>query len=153
MLLDRCHPDRRVTATLALAAMLAVAGCKLVDQTSFGGAPRPPSPDALAAALASHGAAPLLVIRPRDQVPYQDALREAIAAAAARNGNVRFRLESAAPQHGTLLAQQSALEATSAVAQQVLSDMEQDGIAPDRVDLTARAVPDVQTPEIRLYQG
>ena len=142
----------RLRPALLLTA-LALANCRLVDQTSFGGAPRKPGPDELAAALASHGTAPLLVIRPDDGVPYGDALRLALAAAEARDGNVHFRVESVVPAQGDLNAQQAAMDANTASARQVLDDMGAAGINADRVTLGARTDAHVLRREIRLYQG
>jgi hypothetical protein len=140
----------RPAASLACLALLAA--CRLVDQTSFGGAPRPPAPNDLAAALASHGQAPLLVIRPADRVPYDQQLRDAILAAEAKNGATRFRLESVVPAGGDLQAQQTAMNETAAAASAVLDAMAQSGIPPDRVTLGTRTDPTVTRSEIRLYQ-
>ncbi len=124
-----------------------------MDQTTFGGKPLAPAPDELAAAMASEGRTPLLVIRPADGPAYADALRTAVATAEARDPDVRFRLESVVPAAGALAAQQQALNAASAEARAVMDAMGVAGISPERVTLAARTDPTVQRSEIRLYRA
>lgn len=141
------------SALIGLAGTIGLAGCALIDQTSFGGAPRAPAPAELAAALASHGTDPLLVIRPDDGLPYGDGLRQAIAAAEARDGTVKFRLQALVPAQGDAASQAAALQANAATARAVLDDMGQDGIDPERVTLTAGTDTHLIRREVRLYQG
>ena len=145
--------NRPSIAKTLLLPLLLLAGCHLVDQTTFGAAPRPPAPDALAAALRSNGTAPLLVILPDTGQLYLDALRQTVQAAEAANSDAHWRLQSAIPAVGDLAAQQAALDATAAYARQVLDDMGNAGIAPDRVTLSAITDPRLRQREIRLFQG
>jgi type IV pilus biogenesis protein CpaD/CtpE len=138
---------------LLVSTALALGGCRLVDQTSFGAAPRAPAPSELATALTADGAVPLLVMRPDDGVPYGDALRQAIQAAEVRDSNARFRLLSIVPAQGDLAAQQAALDANTAFAREMLVDMGAAGINSDRVTLLARTDAHVTRREIRLYRG
>ena len=136
-----------------LLPMLLLGGCHLVDQTTFGGTPHPPAPDTLAAALRSNGTAPLLVILPDAGQLYLDALRQTVQTAEAANSEAHWRLQSAIPAVGDLAAQQAALDATTAFARQVLDDMGNAGISPDRVTLSATTDPRLKQREIRLFQG
>lgn len=139
---------------LTVAALAAVlGGCRLVDQTTFGATPHPPPPDALASAFASGGRVPLLVIQPADEVPYTEALDQAVAAAEARNGSVVFTLVGVVPASGDEAAQTKAMDHNADAAHDVLDEMGQDGISPERVTLRARVEPNVTEAEIRLYEG
>jgi ABC-type sugar transport system substrate-binding protein len=144
---------RRLAGGFVVAMLAATAGCHLVDQSSFGGMPPAPAPDELEAALASDGGQPLLVILPGANVPYDAALRTALDAATARTGASHFRIESVVPQTGDLDAEQAALQSTTAAARGVLGAMAQDGVAPDRVTLSAHTGRDVREPQIRIYPG
>ncbi len=149
-------PPRRRSATSAAGVLLLpflLGGCHLLDQTSFGRGPQPPAADQLTQALASHGATPLLVIYPDDGVPFTDALNAAVGAAEARNGNVRFRVESVVPEHGSLIEQQTAIDQAGVTAQEMLSAMEDVGISPDRVTLGGRTEKGLLRREIRLYES
>jgi ABC-type sugar transport system substrate-binding protein len=134
------------------ASTLAFAGCRLIDQTSFGGAPQTPAPKELTAALVSQSGSPVFVVSPDDAVPYWDSLRQVVRAAEARDANVRFRVESVVPGQANLRAQQSALEANTAAARQFVDYMGAAGVNADRIRLEARTEAHLLRREIRLYQ-
>jgi hypothetical protein len=133
--------------------MLGLTSCAVVDQTTFGGKPQAPAPDELAAALAPGASAPLLAIRVGDGTDYTGALLNAVAVAEARDGSVRFRLESVVPAIGDLNAQQRALDNGAAQAREVMDVMATAGISPERITLGARAEPSLTRPELRLYRA
>ena len=85
-------------------------------------------------------------------MPYGDPLRQAIAAAEARKPDAHFRLAAVAPDQGDADAQNKALDGIATLARQVLDDMGQDGISPERVTLSSATAPNLPGREIRLYQ-
>ena len=151
---DTAKAFLRSTLRTGCAALCCAAtiSCTLVDQTSFGGAPRPPAPSEMARAFASGGQLPLLTVRPDDGVPYEDQLRQAIEAAETQHGSVQFRIEASVPAQGDADQQALALDAIQAASRAMLDQMGLDGITPDRVELSARADPQVQKRVIKLFQ-
>jgi ABC-type sugar transport system substrate-binding protein len=139
-------------AALSAALVAGLADCAVVDQTTFGGKPLAPAPDQLAAALAPEASVPLLVIRLGDGTDYTSALQIAVASAEARDGTVRFRLESVVPAGGDLSAQQQALDNGAAQAREVMDAMGAAGISPERITLAARTEASLSRPELRLYR-
>jgi hypothetical protein len=134
-----------------LPLLVVLSGCKLVDQESFGGAPRKPAPDALQAALGSDGAEPLAVIRPADNAPYDDVLSRAVAAETTRNPGARFLVVAETGPAPTLGKQQSALDSAAAAAEQVVDSMVADGVAAERISLSARTEPRLTATEIDVF--
>jgi hypothetical protein len=128
----------------ALLAGLAVAACKLVDQTTFA-----PSPDAKpAAAVAVPKSDPrvaLLTIGYDTPNPnYQDVLRYAVREAETRAPGVRYDVIAMLPAGGDVAeAQASAAEVMRAIMAQ--------GVAESRIQLGLRTQPAGLTREVRVY--
>jgi type IV pilus biogenesis protein CpaD/CtpE len=130
-------------ATLILAAGLALAGCKLIDQTTFA-----PSPEATPAKTESPQAdprTPLLTIgyAAPDQ-NYQDVLRYAVRAAETRAPGVQYDVIAMLPKG-----------ADEAVAQhraaEVMRDIMGQGVPASRIHLGLRTEQPGDAQEIRVY--
>ena len=98
------------------------------------------------------GDRPLFVIRfDRDDVPYQQALYNAVSRALERRPNASFDLVAVSPRSGT--AAQVALNSTAAKrhAEAVLRSLADMGLQPNRIKLSATATDDAQSNEVHIY--
>jgi hypothetical protein len=125
-------------------AGVALAGCKLVDQTTFAASPEeqpaavpaPPQADARTALLTVGYASP--------NPDYQDVLRYAVRAAETRAPGVQYDVIAMLPAGGdAAVAQRSAAE--------VMRDILAQGVPASRVHLGLRTEPAGQAREIRVY--
>jgi hypothetical protein len=125
-------------------AGIALAGCKLVDQTTFAPSPEA-SPTAPAAAPKSDPRVALLTIGYDTPNPnYQDVLRYAVREAETRAPGVRYDVIAMLPAGGDVAqAQGSAAEVMRAIMAQ--------GVAASRVQLGLRTEPAGLTREVRVY--
>ena len=137
---------------MSLALGCALAGCGLVDQTTFGARPVPPAPDQLTEALQSRGAIPLVTIRYDGAAfVYAEPLATAIDSAESRKPDVVFDVVTAVPAVGDPTTQVQAIEQGQGDAQQVMDWMADDGVTPDRIHLSARTDPTIRAREVRIY--
>lgn len=134
---------------LALLACLGLAGCKLIDQTTFAPAPeaKPVSPVAAAAGspVKTDPRTPLAVIDFTTADPaYRGPLSYAIRAAEARDRNVQFDVVAAT---------QSTDQATSAQLQAagVMRAIAADGVPVSRVHLGLQTDPALTANQVRVY--
>ncbi len=156
-------PDRRRRAAasrgvtlLALLGLLALAGCKLVDQTTFA-----PAPAAAPTAAASPRAtpvtkinvrAPLLTVGPDTPVSgYRPLLSFAVRTAERRDRNVRFDVTAVAPAHLAPARQTAETDAAEAQATQVMRAIVQAGVPPDRILLHVVLDPATTRHAVRVY--
>ena len=98
------------------------------------------------------GDRPLVVIRfDRDDVPYQQALYNAVSRALERRPNASFDLVAVSPRSGTPA--QVALNSTAAKrhAEAVLRSLADMGLPPNRIKLSATATEDAQSNEVHIY--
>jgi hypothetical protein len=130
-------------ATLVLLAGLALAGCKLVDQTTF--APSPEAPPATPAPPSADPRIPLLTIGYDTPNPnYQDVLRYAVRAAETRAPGVEYDVYAMLPAGGDAAqAQNSAVEVMRAILA--------DGVPPARVHLGLRTEAASAARQVRVY--
>ena len=136
-------------ATLALHGLLALAGCKLIDQRTFAPAPEPTVP---AAPRSTEARTPLISVRPGTKLAtYQPLLRSAVRAAQARDPAVRFDVVSVVPASGTLAEQVAAADAARASAAEVAQALVGAGVPESRVSLGARPDPTAHGTEVRVY--
>lgn len=147
----------RARAVPVVAALLLLAGCKLIDQTTFAPSPshnpvvaHQSAPSALPVARVD-SRTPLVVIDRNTPVSaYTSVLRAAVQAARARDPNVSFDVTIVVPAQenpGAALAQ-AGPQATDVMHAVALA-----GIPEDRVHLRASADPDLHASQIRLYVG
>ena len=136
-----------------LLALLCLGACHLIDQESFGAAPRPPAPDLLQAALQSNGAAPLVTLHPDRNPAYAAALDAAIEAARDKQGVTYFHVLAVAPPGPSLAATEAALRRASRQAEPVIDAMAEDGVAPERVSLKAATRAGIDGVRIEVFAG
>jgi hypothetical protein len=129
----------------------ALAGCKLVDQSTFAPKPVGPSPEQLAATPDS-AKTPLISIHfdPPSQ-PYDLLLRYAVAQAMLRKPNVAFEVVAVLPKIDTATAQLAAMDQGNKDTEAVVRALREQGIPPDRAILGAEIVPGATGREVRVY--
>lgn len=141
-------------ATLLLAPVLLLAGCKLVDQRTFdphaGTPPSVPKPPVAAAQpdRALDGQALLLTIRLGHDAGYDETIRQATAAVLARKRDAQFTVLTAVPPSDS---EPQAVAEAAPEAARVTAIIERRGVSPSRVRLEARAEPNLAAPELRVY--
>lgn len=150
----RARPRRagRARAARALSALLALAGCKLVDQTTFAGAPAAPDPAELARAAMPVGRPALLTIRYGNPVPdYTGALDAAIAAAERQRPGIAYDVVAAIPPERDPVLEAERLAAARRNAAEVMQRMMLLGVPALRVRLGAVSDPAITVREVRVY--
>lgn len=138
-------------ASFLVLAGLTLAGCKLIDQTTFA-----PSPEANAApptvAPKLDPRTPLVTIGFDSPDPeYQDLLRYAVHAADARDPTVQYDVVTVVPAIGSAMEQVLAAGKVSGDATAVMQAMIADGVSADRIHLGARSDPNVTGHQVRVY--
>ncbi|HEY5299184.1 MAG TPA: hypothetical protein VIJ55_00780 [Acetobacteraceae bacterium] len=134
----------------ALAILLVLSGCKLIDQRTFAPAPEAASP--AVAARSTETRTPLMTIAPGTKLAtYEGLLRTAVHDAQSRDPAVSFDVVSVVPASGTLADQVKAAEADRASAMDVAQALLTAGVAEDRVALGARVDPGAHGPNVRVY--
>ncbi len=114
------------------------------------GSPRPPASDGSPAAQVGR-TQPLVVIRFDGDVQYQQPLYDAVSRTLDRRPNAGFDVVAVAPQTGNQA--QTALNRAKArrSAEQVLRSLNEMGLPPNRVSLSATTSADVTTNEVHVY--
>ncbi len=136
-------------AAFVLSGLLAVAGCKLIDQRTFAPAPEAAPP---VAPSSTETRTPLISVAPGTKLAtYETLLRSAVRAAQARDPAVRFDVISVVPASGTLAEQVKAADAVRASAADVAQALIAAGVAESRISLGARPDPTARGPEVRVY--
>jgi hypothetical protein len=146
-----------VTAARCCVAVLTIclAGCKLIDQTTF--APSPSKNPALLPTPAPtvgkiDPRTPLLSIDAGTPLPaYGDVLRYAVGLAMRRNPNVRFDVLVAVPDTGDAAAQAAAVTSVQGQAVALMQQIGADGVPASDIDLRAGVDPHVTQSQIRVY--
>ena len=145
-------PARRAGLLLVVPLGLALGGCSLVDQTTFGAKPRPPLPDQLTQALQAGSGVPLVVIRfDAAADAYDQAMRNAVDLALQRKPEAVFDLVTVVPARNTPDQQIALAEQGARSAAQVLAEMTDIGVPPDRIHLSVRSDPGPDQLELRIY--
>ena len=134
-----------MTLRLTVAVALALAGCKLIDQTTFA-----PSPEAKAQATPAPQAdtrTPLVVIRAgTPSANYQEPLRYAVHAAQARDPNVEYDVIAMLPAPAPNDMAQEQRNATD-VMRAILAT----GVPARSVHLGLRIQQALAQPQVRVY--
>jgi hypothetical protein len=133
----------RMRATSVMLAVLLLAGCKLIDQTTFA-----PSPEAKAQTVEvpkADARTPLVSINFGQPDPdYQGLMRYALHAAAERDPQVQYDVVAILPPNGDVAAQQKhGLEVMRAMVAQ--------GVPADRIHLGLRSAAAGAEPEVKVY--
>jgi hypothetical protein len=127
-------------------------GCRVVDQTTFGGKPQKPPPDMLTQALQPGPAVPLVtIVFNGGEVAYADQLRLAVQMAEARKPDVQYELVTAVPATGTPADQVRVAKQGESDAVDVAQAMNDLGVDPPRIHMAARTDPRINTRELRIY--
>jgi hypothetical protein len=144
-------PDRRAGGRLlAGAVLLAVAGCKLIDQRTFEDTAQAPAAADLA--RANLPKLPLMTISfVLPDADWRPAVRDAVEAAQARKFDVAFRVVTPIPASASQDEQDKVLKRGSADAALVAQEIHRDGIPQEHITIEARS--DAGTPprEVRIY--
>lgn len=139
-------------APAALLALCSLVGCRLVDQTTFGGKPQKPPPDMLTQALRPGPALPLVtIVFNGGEVAYVDQLRLAVQMAEARKPDVQYDLVTAVPASGSPSDQVSLAKQGESDAIDVAQAMNDLGVDPPRIHMAARTDPKITARELRIY--
>lgn len=139
-------------APLVLLALGGLMGCRLVDQTTFGGKPQKPPPDMLTQALRPGPALPLVtIVFNGGEVAYVDQLHMAVQMAEARKPEVQYELVTVVPARGTPSDQVKAAKEGESDAIDVAQEMSELGVDPTRIHMAARTDPRITARELRIY--
>ena len=126
-----------------VATALLLAGCKLVDQTTF--APSPEAKPVAAQAPKVDARTALLTINYTEPNPsYQDVLRYAVRAAETRAPGVQYDVVAMLPSGADAAAAQ---QRSAAVMRSIMDQ----GVAASRIHLGLRTAPAGSPQEIRVY--
>jgi hypothetical protein len=137
-------------AVAPILLVLALGGCKLIDQRTF--QRTPPKPDAATMARAWVPAPPLATIRlANPSADWRAGLDAAVRAAQARKPDVRFRVMTPIPTSATRTIQAQYLKVGEADAQMIARALVEDGVPPGRIMLGFVGDPGTPTREVRLY--
>jgi hypothetical protein len=135
-----------------LLAGLALAGCKLIDQTTFAPQAETPAPAQLAALPPVAGRPALLSIRYSTPNPqYGDALRTAVAAAEERRPGAQYDVVAVVPVPKDPALQLRDLNQGRQDATRVMQAMMALGVPDTRIALGARTDPSITVREVRVY--
>ena len=150
----RLHPHLVLPRAVVLLGLLAFAGCKIIDQTTF--APSPEAVPATAIATVPPRSAdprtPLVTIGfAAPDADYQGLLRYAVNAARARDPAVAFDVVAVAPAQGSPAAQVAAIATGQQDAAGVMRAMMALGVPDTRIHLAARADPAAPARQVRVY--
>ncbi len=134
-----------LAARLAAAGLLALAGCKLIDQRTFA-----PAPDA--STTAPDKREPLITVQPGTALPtYANVLASAVRQAEARDPAVQFDVIALVPRQGGLAEQVRAADSGRAGSVEVARALMAAGVDAGRIHLGARPDPGARTPQVRVY--
>jgi hypothetical protein len=140
---------------VSFAALLALGGCKLLDQTTFA-----PSPEAPVKHEAPPGApvasfdkrVPLLSIGFGTPNPnYQDLLSYAVQQAESRRPDVAFDVVSVVPGTADSVPEALAAARGGDDAAQVMNELIAMGVSDTRIHLAIRTLPGLQERQVRVY--
>ncbi len=135
-----------------IACLLAVAlcGCTLVDQRTFD--PNAGKPPVIAQPPGPPPIQPLVTIDFGSPGPdYADALRQAVDDALGRKPDAKFEVATVVPATGTPTDQVAAAQTITPDARQIAREIASEGVPDESIQLTARAVPSVGSPQVQVF--
>lgn len=139
-------------APVSLLVLCCLLGCRLVDQTTFGGKPQKPPPDILTQALQPGPPVPLVtIVFNGGEVAYAEQLRLAVQMAEARKPEVQYDVVTAVPARGSPADQARAAKQGESDAIEVADEMNTLGVDPTRIHMSARTDPRISNRELRIY--
>ena len=132
-------------------SLLALGGCKLIDQTTFAPSPSE-NPSLLPATRGLDTRAPLVTVSQGTPIPaYRDLLRFAVQQARARDPNVQFDVLVAVPGAADPAAQAAAVGTIQTEAVALMQEIGRDGVPSTQIHLRAGADATITQPQIRVY--
>jgi hypothetical protein len=142
-------PKIRLFGPLLLLA--ALAGCKLIDQTTFNPAlAKKPVAAAPMPALNQDGAL-LTISLAKGEPDYHGQLASAVKQAQAIKPDIQFNVVSLVPQTASTPPTWDEAQKVTQWARRVADQLQQDGVNPGQIALGLRAVPGLDHGEIRVY--
>lgn len=143
--------SRTAAAVAALTPVLVIAGCKLIDQTTFAPAPAT-GPTFTAPAPELEARRPLMTIDLGTKLPeYRTILRYGVHEAQLRRPDVQFDVVSVVPDTGTPEHQVQTAASAQGFAASVMRDIMAEGVPAERIRLSARTSPKIGQSQIRVY--
>jgi|BEDMetMinimDraft_2_1075160.scaffolds.fasta_scaffold00858_3 hypothetical protein len=137
---------------LFLGLALGLGGCKLIDQTTFGAKPRPPSPDTMQEALLPESHVPLVTIRfDGTDFPYDAQLAQAVDLAETRLTDPIYHIVTVVPATGNAASEAKEIEKRHYDLIRLRDALLADGVSEERIRVSARPEKGVTAPEIRIY--
>jgi hypothetical protein len=143
---------RKLAGIALLLLAIGASGCRLVDQTTFGGKRQKPLPDYLTQALQPGPALPLVtIVFNGGEAAYRDQLQMAVQMAEARKPGLQYDLVTVVPAKGTPADQVATAKQGESDAVDVATQMADLGVDPTHIHMLARADPHVDARELRIY--
>lgn len=131
------------------AVLLALGGCRLIDQRTFERAPQGPTPAALARPVLPP--LPLVRLQPSNDPDWRTQLDTAVQAVLARNPDAHFDLLTPIPVKAKRDVQDGFAHAGTFDAQMVAKALEDDRIDPTHITIGFQGDAGSPTREVRLY--
>ena len=130
--------------------ILLLAGCTLIDQRTFdahaGELAKPP------AVAGPPAAQPLVTVDFAHPSPdYTAALQQAVAEATSRKPDVQFDVVTVVPATGTTAQQAAAAAGLTPDAREIARAINDDGVADDRIHLSARAEGGAESRQVQVF--
>lgn len=143
---------KKPALSLFAALVLTLGGCKLIDQTTFGAKPRPPSPDTMEEALLPESHVPLITIRfDGTDFPYDAQLAQAVDLAETRLVDPIYHVVTVVPATGNAATEAREIEKRHYDLIRLRDALLADGVSEERIRVSARPEKGVTAPEIRIY--
>ena len=134
----------------AVCLIAVLCGCTLVDQRTFN--PDAGKPPVIPQRPGPPAILPLVTIDFGQPDPdYAEPLRQAVDSALARKPDAKFEVATVVPATGTPADQVSAAQTLTPDARQIARAIAADGVADERIQLTARALPSVGTRQVQVF--
>ena len=143
---------RACPVAVAVAALIMLGGCKIIDQTTFGAKPVAPAPDFVAEALKPGSKLPLMTVR-FDGTPfnYDTQLKSVLELAQTRRPDAKYHVVTVVPASGDPEKDSRAIENGRYDVRRLEDAMTNDGIPGDDISTPARTEKGITAREIRIY--
>ncbi len=134
---------------IVVACVLALPGCRMIDQRTF---ERTETPAPSAVSRPDLPPLPLLTLRMSDpNADWRPAIDDAVRAAISRKPDVHFDVMTPVPTNASKAVQDSFLRNGAEDAQMVANALQADRISADHITIGVQGDPGTPTREVRLY--